>query len=325
MTNPRLYILSANASGDIDGTVMQNILCQLPNRVTSVEAADAVIVPVSHFEKFTFNPLLRGIRKPVIVVDFMEYYSGNPWGVTHLFGSRHREAWLNCPGGAWDEFHEWCANTNLALTFKRELYLADESEKVAPIEWPCYLPAWEIEPKMNFDTRPFDLFFNWGMSNVLRPAFAAQTYQLMAKGKIDVIAHFECIDAKMHEPHRKWISVHSPHTHRTNINEVARRQAQSKMCLSLPGAGVKCFRSLEHLVHTAPVKLFDGMAWSYPWVHGENCIELVSSDNMAGSVYEHGNLDVLHGIYVAAQDLADRYRVHRYTAEYITPHIRRVL
>lgn len=325
MINPRIHIISAHEHGDIDGTVMQNILCLLPNRTTSVADADAVIVPVSHFGNFVFNPLLRTIDKPVIVVDFMEYYSGISENATHLFGSKHREAWHNCPGGAWDEFHQWCVERPPALTFKRELYKCDVSDKVVPIEWPCYLPAWAKEEKAHFDMRPFDLFINWGMSNAARPSFASQAYQLMAEGKIDIISHFECIDSKANEPHRKWISVHSPHTHRTHINEIVLRQAQSKMSVSLPGAGVKCFRSTEHLAHTVPLKLFDQMAWSFPWVHGENCLEMWDTENMATSAYGFADIPHLHSIYVAAQDLADKYRVHRYTAEYLMPHIRRVL
>jgi len=325
MKHPKIYILSAHAKGDIDGTTMQNILCHLPNRTTELVEADAVLVPVSHFEDFKMNPLLRKVKKPIILMDFMEYYSGTSENVTHLFGSRHREAWYNCPGGAWDEFHQWCVENPPVLTFKRELYQCDASDKVVPIEWPCYLPAWEIEPKSNFDARPFELFFNWGMSHHSRPAFAAQAYQLMAEGKIDIVSHFDCIDSKANEPHRKWISIHSPHTHRTNINEIARRQAQSKMSLSLPGAGVKCFRSCEHLVHTVPLKLQDSMAWSFPWEHGENCLQLPWSSNMALDAYDYAKHFDLHSIYASAQDLADRYRVHRYTAEYIMPRIRRVL
>jgi hypothetical protein len=227
----------------------------------------------------------------------------------------------------WHEAHNWLAHSPSALYFKRELQKQDMSPAVQPIEWPCTHAAWEIEPKDRFDVRPFQVFYNWGYSNALRPRLAGEIYGLMAEGKIEVISSFDHIDAKAHEPQPKWISIHSPHTHRTHIDMILRRQAQSKMSVSMPGSGVKCFRSQEAPLHTVPVMVWDGTAWSYPWIGGENClcIDPAWPISMAEQLWQYSQESNLHNIYVAAQENLDRYRTHRYIHEYILPAIQRCL
>lgn len=321
---PRLHILSPDASVRIEGVCMENILRHLPRLVGGIEAADAVLVPVSYYGDYVFNPALLGVDKPVILMSFLEFYGQADDSMTHLLGINHTQAWPKCGNHEWQKLDDWCRSANVVLRFTRELRAADASDTIVPIEWPCYLPLWEREPKLNFDTRPFEWIFSWGMSNPVRPRLHAQTFDLMAQGRMDVISQWDHIDAKLNEPHRRVISIHTPHTHRIHVNEIARRQAQSKMSVSLPGAGTVCFRSTEHLLHTVPAKLKDGLAWSFPWVHGENCVILEDESRMAESLMTACALD-LHPIYLAAQELASRYSILRYMNEYVMPHITRVL
>jgi hypothetical protein len=331
---PKIHIISAHANGDIDPTVKGNILCRLPGLVDSQDSADVILVPVSWYNDFRFNQALWSTCKPVVIMDFMEIY-GTQKPSSHIFGQAHGDGWnywLDHNRGhpahdGYDKFHRWVAARQPALQFVRELREVDRSEQFVPIEWPCYLPAWQIEGRAAFNLRPFEVLFNWGMSNRWRPLLHSSIYRLMGEGKIDVIGHWDHVDAKINEPHKKWISIHTPHTNRIHINDIARRQAQSKLTVSMPGSGVACFRSTEALVHTVPVKLIDDKAWSFDWVDGYNCLVLKPQPE-AMSIGESLELLThkdLHPIYRAAQDLADRYRSSRYINEYIMPHIERCL
>lgn len=323
----KLAIVSAHAQGHIDPTLLGSLLNHLPNRVSSVSDADVVIVPVSHHADFQFNEELRRITKPVVLMDFMEYFGYARNGDSHVLGVSTLPINL-ASSREWVKLHQWVTQNPPALYFKRELFQRDVTDKVLPIEWPCTLPAWEIESEQAFNARPFQVFYNWGYSNALRPRLAGEIYQLMSQGKIEVISSFEHIDAKIHEPQPKWISIHSPHTHRTHINDILRRQAQSKMSVSLPGSGVKCFRSVEAPVHTIPVMVSDFMAWSFPWNHRSNCVKLRDinpSIPMAEQLLCAVNMEDLYPIYVAAQETIDKYRTHRYISEYVLPAIQKIL
>ena len=322
---PKLHIISADAGGSIDATLRQNLLIHLPNQ-TSLLGADAVIVVVSYFEDFHFNELLYSIDKPVILVDMLEYFGFALEGFTYLLG----EGDLPCNLSAypqWQKLSDWVASHPPILYFKRELLQQHRTERVIPIEWPCVLPAWEIESKAAFDRRPFEVFYSWGYSNALRPRLAGEIYDLMADGKIEVVSSFDHIDAKINEPQRKWISIHTPHTHRVHINDIMRRQAQSKMSVSLPGSGRCCFRSTEVAVHTVPVMLDDGHAWSHPWVDGLNCLKIhdKSVESMALQLFYDAEVSSLHDLYVEAQRTIECYRTEPYIRDYIMPAIQKVL
>lgn len=309
---PKLHILSAHAGGDIEPTLYASLLSLIPQ--VSLHTADAVIVVVAYHGDYRFNETLLRINKPVILVDMLEYFGFQSSNSSHLLGAQGIPN--NLRGlREWHRLWDWAEEKPPALYFKRELRQQDQTDTVLPIEWPCTQPAWPIESKEAFDARPFQVFYNWGFSNALRPKLAGDIYHLMAEGKIEVISSFDHIDAKINEPQPKWISIHSPHTHRTHINEIMRRQAQSKMSVSMPGSGVKCFRSQEAPVHTVPVMMDDDMSWSMPWVDGVNCIRL-HPHHEGQELYNRAQSDRLYDIYIEAQANIDRYRSHRYLNEY---------
>lgn len=318
-----LQILSADAGHQIDPTAWGNLYKHLPQ---TTDPGAPLLVPISYFGNYRFNTGLPTNRR-VILVDFMEYFGFQPISTTCRLGLDPLPVNL-ASDPEWQRLQGWVKHlrdSGLLITeFKRELFQDCTDPNVYPIEWPCYLPAWEIERKENFDRRPFDLFYSWGYSNALRPAWQAGAFNLMAEGKIEVISAYEHVAAKQHEPQPKWICMNNPHTHRIPINELARLQAMSKCSVSLPGSGVVCFRSTEAPLHTVPVIYDYGRRWSHPWVHWENCI----SDNPYPD-YVHDWLisrpDDFHGLYVAAQETLDRYRTHRYVNEYVVPTIKRYL
>lgn len=318
-----LQILSADAGHQIDPTAWGNLYKHLPQ---TTDSRAPLLVPVSYFGNYRFNTGLPTNRR-IILVDFMEYFGFQPISTTCRLGLDPLPTNLaNDP--EWQKLDQWVRHIReeelLVVEFKRELFQDCPNPNVHPIEWPCYMPAWEIERKENFDRRPFDLFYSWGFSNPLRPAWQAGAFNLMAEGKIEVISVYEHIAAKMHEPQPKWICMHNPHTHRLPINDIARLQAQSKCSVSLPGSGVVCFRSTEAPLHTVPVIHDYGRRWSHPWVHGENCI---GNDRNAADTHKYLDTanDHLHSLYVAAQETLDRYRTHRYINEYVVPTIQRHL
>ena len=98
------------------------------------------------------------------------------------------------------------------------------------------------------------------------------------------------------------------------------RQAQSKISVSMPGSGVKCFRSTESPVNAVPAMMEDDMAWSYPWLHGVNCVRL-DRMNLFGDLFNATQREDLHAIYIGAQETIELYRSRRYVAEYIIPNI----
>lgn len=319
----KFHIISADANGQIDGTAKLSLYDHIP-QTNSITSCDAVIVPISYFENFRFNESLYHIKKPIVIVDFMEYFGFLPLGETSIFGI------TNMPNNIaadveWEKLDQWATGVDNVCYFKRELFGDVNNPLVHPIEWPCTHPAWPIESKEAFNSRPFEVFYNWGYSNHLRPQMQASIFSLMAAGKIDVISNFDHIDAKIHEPQPKWIAIHSPHTHRKHFSEIQLRQAQSKCSISLPGSGVCCFRSVEAPLHTAPVICDYGKKWSIPWVHGENCIRLFESGVTAHWLSETIKDKDLHQIYVNAQETLDRYRSTRYVSEYFIPTIQQHL
>lgn len=322
--NPKLHILSAHAGGDIEPTLNSSLLSLIPQ--VSLHAADAVIVVVAYHGDYRFNDALYGIKKPVILIDMLEYFGAGDPQSSHLLGRQPLPPNMQNHAG-WSDLWEYAALVPPALYFKRELRQQDQTDTVLPIEWPCTQPAWPIESKEAFDARPFQVFYNWGYSNALRPKLAGDIYHLMAEGQIEVISSFDHIDAKINEPQPKWISIHSPHTHRTHISEIMRRQAQSKMSVSMPGSGTVCFRDTEAPVHTVPVFVSNDTARSHPWVDGLNCLKIhpESVETMAEQVWHDSNCGGLYPIYVEAQSTIDRYRPHRYFNEYFLPAISQAL
>jgi len=318
---PKSYTLSADGlAGRIEAVMHRDVLAQIPNRVGSMAEADVVLVPISYYGDYKFHDALLSINKPVVVFDYLEWFG---FATSHLLGKEELPRNV-AEDPEWQKLNRWAAEANIVLTFQRELLKKDVGERRIPIEWPNYLDLWQRESKAAFDKRPFLWLFNWGMSHYLRPKLHSQTFKMMADGRLDVISHWDHIDAKINEPQAKALSIHTPHTHRIPTTQIAVRQAQSRMCVSMPGSGITCFRSTEALVHTVPVKFKDDKAWSYDWNHGENCLILENESMMAHDLMSFAEWD-LHPIYMAAQELAERYHVSNYTRNYVMPAIERAL
>jgi len=322
----KLFLLSPFEDGAIDGVSRAAIYDSLP-LVDSMLQADAVVVPISYYHQFQVSPALARINKPIICFDFLEYF-GQLEGDTHLL-DRMPLPKVYAERKDFQELSDILHDKRPAVYFKRELFANGAHEAgVHPVEWPCVVDIPARDDQATFANRPFEAFNCWGLSHPARARFHGDTFFLMADRNIDVYSHWEQLphSASSHNP-RKWISIHSPHTNRRHIQEVLQWQYQSKCSVTLPGAGVKCFRSTESPVNAIPVTLQDKAVWSIPWKHGVNCIRLKTRQQpleLADYLLKIADHD-LFAIYREAQDTVDRYRADRYVAEYIIPTIEEYL
>ncbi len=317
----KLRFLPADAQGRFDNVLHDRLWQHMDNWVSSGE--DATIVPISWQENFTFNPELYGLNgKNWVLADTLETYGQWPDGKTHLFGISNTPPF----GGnsEWQKFSSFVRDNPPILQFVRELYQEDASRFIRPLEWPCPHAPWDLEPKQNFDTRPFEVFYWWGWSSCLRPQLHGKIYQEACDRGYEVISHLDHVDAKIHQPGRKWISSHIPHTHRVDFSQIGLRQAQSKIVVSMPGAARKCFRSTEAPLHSVMAMMDDGLVWAHEWKHERNCIR-ISEGNEIQNLELAIKADDLHQIYLNSQATLDLYRPINYIHNHILPSIEAVL
>lgn len=313
----KLFIQTSDSGGQIDGTVVQQLLKQLPT-VDNINAADAVVVPVNFFHNYKFNEALRSIKQKIIVVDYIEYGWDFGFNKPYLLGQGIQNTCGHLNNEEYSKLDQWAKENPAVLTFKRELAQKDLSDTYKPAEFLCYWPAQRIVSKEEFDARPVEVFHCWGLSHPIRPKL---------HGEIFINAHdhaYTFVDnwnQKLEQ--RNWIALYSPHYLRVHMSQIMEWVKRSKICLSLPGAGVKCFRHSE-LVGSIMALPYDILAWSHDWIHGDNCIRLGNGYEFK-SLLEATKRTDLYEIYLRAQNTLDKYRPESYVKNYIIPNIERVL
>jgi hypothetical protein len=129
----------------------------------------------------------------------------------------------------------------------------------------------------------------------------------------------------------KFITLNIPHYSRIDISELMKINALSKLSVSLPGCGLKCFRSTGvSIVNSIIVLPEDNLSYSYPLVHGVNCIKFSTNNDVSGLKNEWditGTIDEalkmpnLYDIYLESKKIADWYSVNNYIKNYLEPHI----
>lgn len=309
-----LLLLSPDASGAIDGTLKKMVL-NLP--ITDSSAfSDAAIVPIAWHPNFVFNTDLLKYKGKIIILDYLEMGwdaadKGNVLGRDDLtpFGHLSGDEWTNL--SAWVSVHP------PVLTFKRELHENDRSDTLIPAEFTGLKPIPPIQSKAEFEARPMEVFFSWGLSNPSRPNLHGKIFQNAHCSGIHVIDGWEQ-DGRF-EPHT-WATIHSPWYARQPIEAIDRWNVRAKLSVSLPGAGVKCFRSAESPRGSIMALHRDKLAWSHPWVHGENCIRIGESVEF-NDLLESTRRDDLYDIYIRSQETAAKYLTAPYCRDYLVPAI----
>ncbi len=315
----KVFIISADEQGRIDGSIRSNILDHFHPIVTSESAADLIIVAISFFHDFKINTKLWDIRKPYVFIDFteLEWCYFKEKNESHLFGVNTPDCrWLN-PN--WLPLHDWMRNRPPLIYFKRELLAKDESDTVKPIEWACYLPDMPMQSEDEFNKRPLEVFYNWGFSNPMRPKLMSEIYAAMNNGigLISEASQFEPF-IRDHPNTRTFMAVFTPWYSRVQISDLLFFQRRSKLSLALPGCGIKCFRHSESPCESIMALPEDRLAWGIPWTHGENCIRL-RPDHLFEDLDAATKRDDLYQIYKRSQETIARYRGGAYVRYYLFP------
>lgn len=311
--------MSPDAAARVDGTIQAHLLSGFQNVSSSPHDCDVILVPISTFADYRFNPKLRDIKKPWVLLDFLEY----EWcfdmqnHCTHLFGLNTRECrWLS---PAWWDLCDFVRDNPPALYLKRELLAQDVSDTVKPVDWPCSLGELPLQTEDAFNSRSIEVFHCFGFSHPSRPRLHSDIFRAMTTHGIGVISELDHFQGYFQNPSaRTWASIYSPWYARKPIHDILWFQERSKMSVSLPGCGKKCFRMAEAPVHTIMALPWDDLAWSYEWADGENCIRL-DSTHLFDDLDEATKRADLFKIYVRSQETIALYRTEAYAANYLTP------
>lgn len=319
----KLIIQSADANDNIDPTIREHLLAYLPC-VGSLTDADAVIIPISYHPNFQFNESLNKLDRKTIVFDYLEFGWDAGDKENRLGRGIDRPWFSHLESDEWTKLDKWARENPAALTFKRELFEKDRSDSMIPCEWPCRLPVPPLQSEEEFSARPFETFHCFGYSHPSRPRLHGDMFHAMADKGINVLDSFDEYRGQSFNHDRIWISVYTPYYRRKPIEEVMEWQSRAKISVSLPGAGVKCFRHSEAPVGSIMALPSDSLAWAFPWVSGENCVRL-DANNLFVCLEAWTKYNHLYDIYVASQENIDRYRSQRYAIEYVLPAIEAVL
>jgi len=324
-----LRILSPDANGWIDPPV-HDTLRQLPNLVTDVEP-DAWLVPITYGSHFKFEGLAQIKGKKWVLVDYSEF--GWDWkqdtSYKWLNGDRfkhpsfaHHEEYI--------KLQHFMLDNPPILTFQRELLERDRSDTLVPIEYLSWLPDDRgMDTKEQFLKRPLDVSYIWSRSHEERPKMHGAIFDCCGGWGYDVISEFSHVERALQESRsaKKWLSVHVPHYARIDVREVQKFVKMSKITISMPGCGVKCFRHGEVCQDAIMAMLKDELAWSYPWNYG-NSIPICSSDIDERQITEISNSlenQDLYNIYIAAMENGRKYRSETYLRQWVMGNIQRVL
>lgn len=308
-------IITADANGRTDGTAhrfVQGIKSKLP------------IVLVSRCNDFVFNPALNGV-KDYILICFTEYNWDWDRRITHQWGVNTNEFIELFQGIEWEKFDDFVCKNSPKLIFKRELLKKDKSDLLFPIEYPNWVSKQPTQSKQEFDKRLIDVFFYWGHSHECRIQLHGNIWlnsSVSGYSVCDNLYYFE--NFMKEEKGRKWVTFNMPHYGRTDIKNLMMINANAKLSVSLPGAGIKCFRSTgESPVNSVMVCQEDPLAWTFDWVDGYNCIK-VPNDNSIESIKGVGKSpeipvlekslkrDDLYDIYLNGVETADKYYYPNY-------------
>jgi hypothetical protein len=317
----KVFILSPDGQGRIDGTNKHQLLDRLPGLVMSERDADVVLVPISFYPDYTFSRDLVKIRKPVVIVDYMEYgwdfwRNGN---ATHLFGDGRLPDNLRA-NREWQWLDECLSERDISVYFKRELLLDDAAPvRVKPIEFVCTGDIPPVQDKASFDARSFDVVNIWGYSHPDRARFHGEIFQAMGTRGINVISDWSQLTPNMPRQKGTWLSIYSPYWVRQPLSRVIELQREARVSVSLPGCGQKCFRSAESPRECIMALHGDRLAWSYPW-HTGNSIQLGVGTEFLDIHFALQSPD-LYDTYVAGQENMRRYQVNNYIRDYVVPSI----
>ncbi len=297
-------VITADGNGQIDSayhTLVKHINSPIP------------IVMVSWCENFVFNEALLNIGDYVLI-DFCEYGWDTDLTKTdsHIWGEVNNSRFQRYYNGDWILFDNWINNNPPKLILKRELLKRDVTDKIKPIEYPCVIDEWIVEPKEVFDERELNVVQYWGRSNENRMRIHGEIWLHAYEKGFQVCDNIYFINNYLQEEKgEKWITLWMPHWARIDINQIMILNGMSKLSLSWAGAGFKCFRTGESPVNSVMVMHKNEYAWEYDWDE-TNCILVEHGKEIEGIERALQN-ENLYDIYVKGMENVNKYRLPNYT------------
>lgn len=261
--------------------------------------------------------------KKYALVCYSEY--GWDWDrkETHIWGKNTENFYHIFGSDDYKRLDDFIKENPPAVIFKRELLEGDNVDNIFPIEFPNWQPAYPLQSKEEFEARPISVFNYWGRSHEARLMFHGDIWRNAAQhgyAVCDNVYYFNQFMAEERNPN-KWVTFNIPHYARIPIEQLLAINGLSKLSVSLPGAGVKCFRTTgESLVNSVMVMPKDNLAYSFPFVSGINCIKFPIPDvrgienewNVCRRLRNNLDRDDLYYIYKNGRETANFYRVDNY-------------
>lgn len=231
-----------------------------------------VLVAWSHNFKFNYDAVKD--LKDYCLVCYCEYGWDVSFEESHIWGV-NSEKFPRYYTGDWVRFDDWVKANPPKLFLKRELLKKDVTDKIKPIEYPARYAAQGIPTREQFNGRPIQAMMYWGRSNERRLSIHGGIW-LNARRKgysvLDNIYYFDNFMLK--EDGIKWATFHIPYYSRVPMDELMTLNGFAKIGLSPKGAGYKCFRETEVPVNSVLCLHESDMAYSFDWIHNENCIKM---------------------------------------------------
>ena len=233
----------------------------------SLDRADFVFVVLENCHNWAIDSILRNLintsGKPVAVFDYWEE--------------------------AWNELAyriDTHGLQNIKAVFKREMVKNHTySGNIHPIDWYNHIPVPEPDTFEEFNARPIDILMIWGLSNPIRPEVHGNLMAGCHKHGWTYIGNRHHI---AYEGGQKAVLLHQPHYDRIPEKEMYELQSKSKITISLPGAGVKCFRHAEAPINSVMAKPEDNLVWQAGW-DKTNCVFFSDSVVEIGCLIDYGN------------------------------------
>jgi hypothetical protein len=312
----KVAVISCDARGMNDPTVNHQIVRHLDT--VPVSQADVVIAFLSFREDYEISGELMKLRKPWVLIDFVE--DDRKWNGEENRLGFERPYFRKRETADWVVLNHLVEERPPILTFKRELMWSRVSERCVPIDYLAEQKIPKVQTRAQYEHRQFQVFFTWGLSNPQRPRLHAKMFDAYARHELEVFDAPENVwDTYLPQ---QWVSIYAPWWARLPMKQVMEMQQNAKISVSLPGAGKKCFRCAEAPVGCLPAFGDFPIARAYPWDASNSVV--LTKDKEIECLKEALATD-LYERYVLAQENIRRYEPKTYVRDHILANIARVL
>lgn len=278
---------------------------------------DKTIVLVAWSEKYEFNPALLRIKGGYILCCFCEYGWDANLAVTHVWGE-NSSLFPRYYNNDWVKFDNWVKENPPRILLKRELLKKDANEKRVPIEYPARTKS-SPESRDQFNNRPISVFNYWGRSHEGRLILHGNIWIEAPKNGYSVCDNIYQLNQFLQDGEwsQRWVTLAIPHYARQPIETVLQVNAVSKISISMPGAGHKCFRHCESSSNAVMAMEKKELAWAYDW-NETNSIQF-EIGNEIPTILEALKKEDLYEIYLRGVDNCRKYYIDDYVRDYLEP------